>query len=154
MMKTFAFCPISDKKTDEQVARVNAGLTLLFILGFIFTSQIWLIGLLALDFLIRGLERSGYSPVFFTSKAISELIGLNQKPINAGPKIFAARLGFIFSILIVLTWMLNMHVFSLSIAGLLALLSFLEVAFSWCMACEIYPVLYWWLYKKDSSKTV
>jgi hypothetical protein len=100
-MKTYAICPISNRITNEQVARVNAGLTLLVILGFIITSQIWLIGLLAIDFLFRGLELTGYSPVYFTSKGISGMLGLHQKPINAGPKIFAARIGFMFSTLIV-----------------------------------------------------
>ena len=29
-MKSFAFCPISDRLIDEQVARINAAFTLIF----------------------------------------------------------------------------------------------------------------------------
>jgi hypothetical protein len=40
-MKTYALCPISEKKVNERVARVNATFTVLLITGFLFTQNIF-----------------------------------------------------------------------------------------------------------------
>jgi hypothetical protein len=72
---------------------------------------------------------------------------LQQNLINAGPKIFAAHIGLIFSCLIIISFVLNSFLPAYSLAGVLLLFSFLEAAYGICVACEIYPFVYRVLYK-------
>jgi hypothetical protein len=146
-MKTYAICPISDKKINERVARINAIFTVLLLVVFTFTRQWFIPGFLAIDFLMRSGNLSRYSPIGFSSRNIIQLLSLEELLINAGPKIFAARIGFIFSLLILITILLNFFWLALGIACILGLFSFLEAVFGFCVACEIYPFFYRLLYQ-------
>ncbi|NJK87500.1 MAG: DUF4395 domain-containing protein [Bacteroidales bacterium] len=146
-MKTFAFCPISDKRIDERVARTNAAFTVLLILLFAITQSVLPIVFLVIDFLIRASDNAKYSLLAITSKGIVNNLQWNRVMINAGPKIFAARIGFFLSTLIAIAFILNFKIFAFVLGGILGLFSFLEALLGLCVACEIYPFLYRFLYK-------
>lgn len=146
-MKTNALCPISDKKIKESVARFNASFTVLLLIIFVITQSILPLLFLFIDFLLRSTEYSKYSLIGFFSKSIVKYLSLNHNLINAGPKIFAARIGSILSSLIILTFFLGFYLPAFALAGILGLFSFLEAAFGLCVACEIYPLIYKFLYK-------
>jgi hypothetical protein len=146
-MKSYALCPVSDKKINERVARINGFFTVLLLILSGLTQSIYPVALLAFDFLLRSSDYSKYSIIGISSKSIVRYFGLNEYIINAGPKIFAARLGFILSSLIVLFFVLNANLSALAIASVLALFSILEAAFGLCVACEIYPYVYRLLYR-------
>jgi hypothetical protein len=76
-----------------------------------------------------------------------KVLALDTVYINAGPKIFAARIGLIISGLIILTGIVKLNILANSFAGILGLFSFLEAAFGYCVACKIYPIVYNHLYK-------
>ncbi|MGC9356097.1 MAG: DUF4395 family protein, partial [Mariniphaga sp.] len=108
-MKTYAICPISDKKINERVARVNGAFTVLLLLLFGFTGQ-WLIpAFLVVDFFIRSGNLSRFSPLGYSSRNIIKLLSVEELLINAGPKIFAARVGLVFSAVILLASATEMH---------------------------------------------
>ena len=146
-MKSYALCPVSDKKTDERVARINAVFTILILTGSVLTESIFPLIFLAVDFLLRASDYSKYSLIGISSKNLVRYLGLNQNIINAGPKIFAARLGFVFTCLILILIFLNAYSSALIIAGVLGMFSFLEAVLGLCIACEIYPFMYRFLYK-------
>jgi hypothetical protein len=146
-MKSYALCPVSDKRTDERVARINAVFTVLILIVSVLIQSIFPVIFLAFDFLLRASDYSEYSLIRITSKNIVKYLGLGENIINAGPKIFAARLGFVFSSLILLLIFLGSYAPALILAGVLATLSFLEAAFGFCIACEVYPFMYRLLYK-------
>jgi hypothetical protein len=146
-MKSNALCPVSDKRINERVARTNGGLTVLLLVVFGVTQSIIPVVFLALDFLIRSTDYSKYSLVAISSKSIVRYLALNENFINAGPKIFAARIGFVLSSLIVLSFACNAYLPAMALAGILGLFSFLEAVFGLCIACEIYPFVYRLLYK-------
>lgn len=146
-MKSYALCPVSDKRINERVARINGAFTVLFIIVSGFTQSIIPIAILAVDFLLRASYFSKYSLIGTSSKIIVRYFGLNENLINAGPKIFAARLGFIMSSLIVVAFVFNAYLPALALTVILGLFSFLEAAFGLCVACEIYPFLYRLLYR-------
>jgi len=77
-----------------------------------------------------------------------KLLPLEVQLINAGPKIFAARIGLILSSVVLKATVFGLNTLALSVAGVLGLFSFLEVAFGFCVACQIYPFVYNFLYKK------
>lgn len=142
-MKTYAICPISDKRINERVARINAAFTVLILILFGFTGSLFLISFLAFDFLLRATTSySKFSLVGVSSRNIVRYLPFDIHLINAGPKIFAARIGLVLSSLIILANLADIGWLAFGIAGILGLFSFLEAAFGICVACEIYPVIY------------
>ena len=146
-MKSYAFCPVSDKVINERVARLNGAFTVLLIITSGLTQNILPVIFLALDFLLRATEYSRYSLVGISSKDIVRYFELNENKINAGPKIFAARIGFVLSSLVIVSVVLNAYPAAIVLGGVLGLFSFLEASFGLCVACEIYPFVYRFLYK-------
>jgi hypothetical protein len=146
-VKSYALCPVSDKKINESVARVNGAFTVLLLLLSGLTHSIIPVVFLAIDFLLRASDYSRYSLLGISSKSIVKYFGLNDNIINAGPKIFAARLGFVLTTLIIFSFVLNAYIPAVGLAGVLGLFSFLEASFGLCVACEIYPYVYRLLYK-------
>lgn len=148
-MKTYAICPISNKRVNERVARVNGIFTVLLIILFGFTGYWFIPAFLAIDFLMRSGGLSRFSPISFLSRNILKLLSVDKLLINAGPKIFAARIGLIISSAILVASLIGLNLLALSLAGILGLFSFLEAALGFCVACEIYPYVYQLLYKQE-----
>jgi len=146
-MKTYAICPISNKKINETVARLNGFFTVLFLLIFVFTGNIIVITFLAIDFLLRATNFSKYSIFAIVSKSIAKNLALKERFINAGPKIFAARIGLFFSISIFFSALLSFSTAAYILTAVFGLCAFLESAFGLCIACEIYPFVYKLLYQ-------
>jgi hypothetical protein len=153
-MKIYALCPISEKKVNEKVARLNAALTFLLISGFLYSQNIFFVVFLGIDFFLRTTDRSKYSPLAISSKSIVKYLQVKELLINAGPKIFAARIGLLFSSLIVITYLLNAKILAFLIAGILGIFSFLEAVFGLCVACEIYPYVYRLLYSRNADYNI
>jgi hypothetical protein len=149
MMKTYVICPISDKLINERVARFNAAFSVVLIVVFGLTQSIIPIAFLLIDFLMRSTQLSNYSLIGLSSKGIVKYFSINEYLINAGPKIFAARLGLVMSSIIIIAVFLDVRMLAYILASILGLFSFLEAAFSICVACKIYPVLYNWLYRQQ-----
>jgi len=138
-MKLNAVCPISDRRVDENVTRFNALLTVLFLFAFVLTNQIVLILILAIDFAARGAKRPEYSPFAQLSIRLTGWLGIAPKMINGGPKFFAARIGFLFSVVILLANISGILWLQYTLAAVFALCALLEAAFAFCVACQIYP---------------
>lgn len=134
-------CPITDKRMNEQVARMNAFVTFSLVLLFIVFGFRYAIYFLLVDFIIRGFVDGRYSLLSFLNIRIASALKISPKIINAGPKIFAAQVGVLFTLLITLGIILNYPYFALTLAVVLAFFSFLEMAFGICVACKIYPFI-------------
>lgn len=134
-------CPITDKRTDENVARLNAILTLLLAVLFISFDMWYAMLFLAVDFAIRGFGDSRFSLICIFNRWFAKTIGLSPKPINAGPKIFAAQIGVMLSALTLVLYLFDCQWACISIAGILAFFAFLEGTFGFCVACRIYPFI-------------
>jgi hypothetical protein len=153
-MKTNALCPISEKKVNEKVTRINGVFTVFLIAGYISTQNIFFIVFLGFDFYLRATDRAKFSLVAISSKNLARYLQLKEILINAGPKLFAARIGLVFSSLILLSYILNIKLLALVLAGILGLFSFLEAAFGICVACEIYPYVYKFLYSRNADYNI
>jgi hypothetical protein len=146
-MKSNVVCPVSDKKISEQVARLNGAFTMTLLLIFGLTKSIIPVAYLTFDFYLRGFNYPEFSFSAIASKGIVRYLNLKEHFINAGPKIFAARIGLLFSSLILLSSFFNSFLPAFSLAGVLFLFSFLESALGLCVACELYPFVYRVFYK-------
>ncbi|MEI7675221.1 MAG: DUF4395 domain-containing protein [Bacteroidales bacterium] len=151
-MKFDALCPISDRRIDENVTRFNATFTVLFLVIFLLTNNLFPIAFLAIDFLTRGAKKPEYSLFARLSNLTVNALSISPKIINAGPKFFAARIGFAFSVGILLASALNATVVVYALTAVFALCAFLEAAFAFCVACQIYPFLYKLVYESKYSK--
>ncbi|MCE5331232.1 MAG: DUF4395 domain-containing protein [Bacteroidales bacterium] len=151
-MNPNAICPISNSKIDENVARLNAVLTVLFLAAYVLTNNIILVLFLFIDFFLRGAELSKFSPFAIFSKYVLESFKVKKKPINAGPKIFAARIGVIFNLGIVLFSLLGFSTVSFLFTLIFGLCALLEAAFGLCVACRIYPFVYKFTYSSKYDK--
>jgi hypothetical protein len=146
-MKINALCPISINKIDENIARLNALFTVLLLVLYLLTENVFPILFLLFDFTLRGVELGKFSPLALLAKFILKSLHVKPKTTNAGPKIFAARIGIFFSFLILLFSLLELPNPAIVFTAIFGLCAFLESAFNFCVACQIYPYVYKWLYK-------
>ncbi|MBP1663507.1 MAG: CDP-alcohol phosphatidyltransferase [Bacteroidetes bacterium] len=141
-MKSTAVCPVSDKRINENIARTNALFTVLFLLVYLFTSNEILIISLLIDFLLRAFELSVYSPFAILSAKLVRFLNIKPKIVNAGPKLFAARIGAFFSLAILVTLIAGLDVAAYILTAVFGLCASLEGFFGYCIACLIYPWFY------------
>lgn len=134
-------CPISFNQINEKAARINGALTVTILAVFIYTSAKFIIILLGIDFLIRGFLKPKYSPLAIISKTLLKIVKATPKMTNSGPKLFAAKLGCIFSIIVAALFYSGLQTLSYCVAGTFAIFAFLEAAFGFCVACKVYPLL-------------
>jgi hypothetical protein len=132
-------CPISEKYVDENTARFNAFFTFAIVLIFMLTPFKWIIFLLAADFLLRRILEGRLSVIYRISILTTGALALRKVQINAGPKLFAANIGFLLSILTAVFYFTGLPYVSYAMAGTLAFFTLLESAFNICAACILYP---------------
>jgi hypothetical protein len=140
-------CPISNEMVNERLTRLNAFFTILIVAaGFVFNSVIFPLVLLA-DFFIRAFTNAKISPVSFLSTGLAKLLHLSKKPIDKAPKIFAARMGFVMTLVIATLFLMQLYTASMVVAGILVFFATLEFVFGICVGCFIYTYLILPMYK-------
>jgi hypothetical protein len=132
-------CPISDKYIDENTARMNAFFALSQIIIFFLTPFKWIIFLLAADFLLRRILQGRYSVISRISVLTTGALALKKIRINAGPKLFAANVGFMLSLLTAIFFYAGLPYVSYVLAGTLAFFTLLESVFNICATFILYP---------------
>lgn len=142
-------CPISEKRVNEQVTRLNAMFVIgITILALVINSVALLVFMMA-DFYIRAFTDVKYSPISYVSHALSNALGLPVKLIDKAPKIFAARLGFLMMTTSTVLSIFGFKLASLLVAGILVLFAGLEFIFAICAGCLIYTYVVLPFYKKQ-----
>lgn len=134
-------CPISFDLINERVARVNGALTVLSMIVFLFTPFKAIVLILGADLLIRGFLNPSYSFYSLFSRSFLQVFKRKPVMINAGPKIFAAKVGFVFCCIISLFHFSGMPAISFLFGAMLLFFAFLEAAFGFCVACQLYPYM-------------
>ena len=148
-MFTQLICPVSPERVDENQVRITA-LGVVFIMGiYLISGKAWLPALLAVDFFIRAFTGLNYSPLSFLAHQLVKLIGTQTIPIDKAPKIFAARIGFVFTILTAIGAILNLTFLSYISGSILILFAFLECGLNFCMGCWVYSTVVFPLVRKD-----
>ena len=95
--------------------------------------------LLVIDFLLRRSLHGRYSFISRISKLTTDILGLKKISINAGPKLFAANMGFLMSVSVVVLYYSGLLIASYVMAGALVFFTILESIFNFCVACVFYP---------------
>lgn len=131
-------CPVDFKTIDEQKTRFTALWVFLLTITFLVVEN-WLpVGLLLFDFSLRAFEYGKFSPLNKLSDLVINFIRIDPKPIDQAPKVFAAKIGWFFSIsIIVVLWFEGSDI-AIFLAAVLALFSLLESSIGFCAGCYVY----------------
>ncbi|MEX0988599.1 MAG: DUF4395 domain-containing protein [Bacteroidales bacterium] len=139
-MKTI-ICPVSDKKANENVVRITASGVILLTGVFILFPNPYIPLYLAIDFYIRAFTNAKYSPLSWAATGISRVAGIKPAWIDKAPKIFAARVGLLFSLLMFGLTVAGFSTAAISTASVLVLFAFLECVLNFCAGCWVYTYI-------------
>lgn len=141
-------CPISGEERDNTTVRVVAGFTVFITIAAITAAlkealpyAAVAMGLLALDFIIRGLIKPKYSPLATLARGIVSGLKLPREMVDAAPKIFAARIGVIFSTSATILLTFDLLYAALGVLTVLLACAVMESVFSFCLGCWMYSIL-------------
>ena len=141
-------CPISGEQRDNTTVRVVAGIVFvitavaLLVALLVSTRTAAIItGILALDFIIRAFIKPKYSPLATLARGIVSGLNLPRKMVDNGPKVFAARIGVIFSVVATILYLGNLFYAGSVVLFILLLCAALESFFSFCLGCWMYSLL-------------
>jgi len=142
-------CPVSPERIDENRVRATA-LGVIVIMGLFFmTGNPLFLAFLVLDFGIRAFTPMNYSPLSWLAHLFVRSFGTHPVLIPKAPKIFAARVGFIFSFIATIAAWLGMPLFSIVLGTALVGFAFLECGLNFCLGCWVYTFVVYPLMRKD-----
>ncbi|RTL58232.1 MAG: DUF4395 domain-containing protein [Sphingobacteriales bacterium] len=123
--------------------RIVAFIVAITAIVYLITGNIIPVIILVIDFAIRAFGFRQYSPFrFIAGKINNALFNGGGKPIYAPPKTFAARIGLLFSVAILVLhltgWLLPAGI----LAGVLISFALLESIGNICVACYIYSYMH------------
>jgi hypothetical protein len=133
-------CPANT--VDEHAARIVASMVVALALCTYWAPASGLIGLLAIDFTIRGFGNRRYSPLRWIAKTATAAMGWEPKPVYAPPKRFAAQIGSALTIVATLLLVTGLHVAALVVIAALLVAASLEAGLGFCLACWIHPLVF------------
>lgn len=133
-------CPISFERLNKNTVRLTGFFTALTVALYALTGNITLLILLLADFTIRGFTTLKISPLAYLSKHLVSYLNLGYVGTDKAPKLFAARVGFLFSLASVITYFIN-PLTSVIIALTLMSFALLESVFNFCVGCVVYTYI-------------
>lgn len=131
-------CPVDFKKVNENKVRLTALWVLLVVVLFVYTRWNVLIALLVVDFTYRAFEFGAYSLLNKLSDVVIFLVKIPAKPIDQAPKLFAAKIGLLFTIAILASTYTSYQTATIVLSGILIFFAFLESFLGFCAGCYVY----------------
>jgi len=134
-------CPVDFVSINENKVRFVA-LFVLTLSVFYLTLGFWpIFAFLSLDFFLRSFNLGKYSILGISSEFILKVARINPKPIDQAPKRFAARIGLLFSLAILIVHLLGFETVAFALGLILTVFSFLESFLGFCAGCLVYTFL-------------
>ena len=141
-------CPVSPERVDENRVRVTA-LSVVIIMGVYFmTGNTIFPAFLVIDFYIRAFTKLKYSPLSWLSHLFVKLFGTQPVWIPKAPKIFAARIGLLLTMLTTISAMLGLSIVAYVTGATLVIFAFLECGVNFCAGCWVYTYVVYPLVRK------
>lgn len=140
-------CPVSNEKANENVVRITAFWVILLTGLFILFPNPYIPLYLAFDFYIRAFTKLRYSPISWISAGIARSLSFSPRWIDKAPKIFAARVGFLFAVMMLVLTLSGGSIAAASTASVLVLFAFLECGLNFCAGCWVYTYIVFPVYK-------
>lgn len=131
-------CPVSPERVDENRVRITALGVVATMGAFFIAGNALFPALLVVDFFIRAFTRLKYSPLSYLAHLLVKLMGTQTVLIDKAPKIFAARVGLLFTFVTTLGALLGWPLLAYFSGSVLVLFAFLECGLNFCMGCWVY----------------
>lgn len=130
-------CPVSTERISTNVVRVTGFFVVLGVAAFALTGFNWILPILALDLAVRGFGDPRFSPFGRLAAWVVDRAGVPGAPMDRAPKMFAARVGFLFAAAafgLSFVW----PPVGLGVALALGTFAALECVFNFCVGCVVY----------------
>lgn len=139
-MKLFnqLICPVSPERIDENRVRATAMEVILMMGAYFWTGWILFPALVALDFYIRAFTKLPYSPLSWLARHFVDRMGTRPIWIDKAPKIFAARIGFLLTLITTAAAFLGWSLVAYLAGSTLVVFAFLECGLNFCAGCWVY----------------
>jgi hypothetical protein len=141
MFVTNIICPTSNEWLNGNQVRINAALVCIISILSLWFQNPYLMGILALDFFIRGFLKQPWSFLNLLSSYLVNTFSMDYVKENRAPKKFAAKIGSILSLLSLLFYYINFTTIFNAILIIIIGFSFLESVFKFCAGCIVYTFL-------------
>jgi hypothetical protein len=129
-------------RTDKRIARLNAFWATLALGAFLISGWWGIPAFLFVDYLLRGFFSGRMSPIAWLSRRVVALLRSAPQPQWAAPKIFAAKLGCLFSLAVLLLCAGGADAPARLLGASFAVLTSLEAFAGYCVACQIHATFY------------
>jgi len=136
-----AACPISGVLVNGHAARVNAIITVILVGLSILLQWYWVLYVLAFDFAIRGFCNPKFSPMGKLSNVLLKAAGVKPAMTDGGPKMFAAKIGCVFCLVIPSCFYLGFPTVGFVFSGIIVLFALLEGLLNYCVGCKMYILM-------------
>lgn len=133
-------CPISNERVNKSVVRITGFLVATTVLLYAITGNIFFMLYLLVDFTLRGFSALKFSPYSYAANKAAKLLNLSVKLTDKAPKLFAARVGFIFSLTTIGLSFISTPA-ALIVALILMTCALLESLFDFCVGCVVYTYI-------------
>lgn len=134
-------CPIDGNKVNKPAVRIVAAWVVLISVAGIATQSFIPFVFLMYDFFVRGFLNRNGSLLRWLAINIVNVLDIQPQLIDNAPKRFAAKIGFIFSAILVVLALLNIWIPFFIVGGILVSCAILESVFSYCVGCEVFALL-------------
>jgi len=134
-------CPLNFKKVDATISRFSAFIVAILVVLYLFTSNIFLLYFLAIDFVVKLFVDKKLSPIFFISKSLKNILRMQERLSDGGAKRLAGFFGLFFVVLLIVMHFIVPWEISLGVAVIFLFCSLLDVFFDYCIGCKIYFII-------------
>ena len=133
-------CPISTKRISQHAVRLTGLMMATMIVLYLLTGNIVFILAIVVDYFIRAFTTLPYSPFSWVAMQIVQQAGWSPRQIDKAPKIFAARVGWLFALATAILYFIYPPA-SLIIGAALMSFALLESVFNFCVGCVVYTYI-------------
>lgn len=133
---------ITPNTIDEHLVRLISAVVGVIAVVTLLSPYRWLLGLVAVDFLVLGFLPLRFSPLAIASSAALRTLHITPKPVYFPPKQFAARVGFVASGLAFGLWLLGQQVAFTVVTLFLVVGAGMDSIANYCLACWLYTLLH------------
>ncbi len=138
-MKTL-ICPISTQRINRHVVRLTGLMMAGMIALYLITNNIAFIAIIVVDYFIRAFTNLPYSPFSWMAMQMANHANWTPKKIDKAPKIFAARVGWLFAAATAILYFIYPPA-SFIVGGTLMTFALLESVLDFCVGCVVYTYL-------------
>ena len=128
---------------NENTVRIIAFFVAVLAIVFLLSGNIIPVIFLAIDFTARGFGFKQLSLLRIVSDKLNDtLFNGAKKPIFAPPKLFAAKIGLLFCVAVIIFFFAGLNTISKILAVVLTAFALLESAGNICVACYMYSFMH------------